>query len=137
GRGGMGEVYRAFDARLGREVAIKVLSAHLAEDEESIARFRREARAVAAISHPNIVSIFDVGSDGAMQYVVTELLEGEMLRTRLDRGVLAREEMLRICGGVADGLAAAHAKGIIHRDLKPENIFLTAEGGVKILDFGL
>src|SRR5205814_8682170 len=100
---------------------------------ESIARFRREARAVAAISHPNIIAIFDVGSD----FVVTELLEGEMLRTRLDRGVLTREEMLRICGGVADGLAAAHAKGIIHRDLKPENIFLTAEGGVKILDFGL
>jgi tetratricopeptide (TPR) repeat protein len=133
GRGGMGEVYRAFDERLGREVAIKVLAPHLAEDEESIARFRREARAVAAISHPNIIAIFDVGSD----FVVTELLEGEMLRTRLDRGVVAREEMLRICGGVADGLAAAHAKGIIHRDLKPENIFLTAEGGVKILDFGL
>jgi tetratricopeptide (TPR) repeat protein len=133
GRGGMGEVYRAFDARLGREVAIKVLSPHLAEDEESIARFRREARAVAAISHPNIIAIFDVGSD----FVVTELLEGEMLRTRLDRGVLTREEMLRICAGVADGLAAAHAKGIIHRDLKPENIFLTSEGGVKILDFGL
>ena len=153
GRGGMGEVYRAFDARLGREVAIKVLSPHLAEDEESIARFRREARAVAAISHPNIIAIFDVGSD----FVVTELLEGEMLRTRLDRGChpdpersegegspaaadpspSSRLGMTHILVGIADGLAAAHAKGIIHRDLKPENIFLTAEGGVKILDFGL
>jgi len=133
GRGGMGEVYRAFDDRLGREVAIKVLSPHLADDRESLERFRREARAVAAISHPNIVAIFDVGSD----FVVTELLEGEMLRTRLDRGPLDREEMLRICGGVADGLGAVHAKGIIHRDLKPENIFLTTDGGVKILDFGL
>jgi tetratricopeptide (TPR) repeat protein len=133
GRGGMGEVYRAFDARLGREVAIKVLSPHLADDRESLERFRREARAIAAISHPNIIAIFDVGSD----FVVTELLEGETLRTRLDRGIVAREDMLRICSGVADGLAAAHAKGIIHRDLKPENIFLTADGGVKILDFGL
>jgi len=133
GRGGMGEVYRAYDERLGREVAIKVLSAHLAEDAESVARFRREARAIAAISHPNIIAVFDVGSD----FVVTELLEGEMLRTRLDRGPLEREEMLRICDGVAGGLAAAHAKGVIHRDLKPENIFLTNDGGVKILDFGL
>jgi len=133
GHGGMGEVYRAHDPRLGREVAIKVLSPHLAEDAESIARFRREARAIAAISHPNIIAIFDVGDD----FVVTELLEGEMLRTRLDRGPLARDEMLRIGGAVADGLAAAHAKGVIHRDLKPENIFLTSDGGVKILDFGL
>jgi tetratricopeptide (TPR) repeat protein len=133
GRGGMGEVYRALDPRLGREVAIKVLPAHLADDRESVERFRREARAVAAISHPNIVSIFDVGSD----FVVTELLEGEMLRTRLDRAPLERDEMLRVCSGVADGLGAVHSKGIIHRDLKPENVFLTAGGGVKILDFGL
>ncbi|HEV2721086.1 MAG TPA: serine/threonine-protein kinase [Thermoanaerobaculia bacterium] len=133
GQGGMGEVYRAYDERLGRDVAIKVLSAHLAEDAESVARFRREARAIAAINHPNIIAIFDVGAD----FVVTELLEGEMLRTRLDRAPLEREEMLRIAAGVADGLAAAHAKGVIHRDLKPENIFLTNDGGVKILDFGL
>ena len=133
GRGGMGEVYRAHDPRLGREVAIKVLPAHLAGDRESVERFRREARAVAAISHPNIISIFDVGSD----FVVTELLEGEMLRTRLDRGPVERDELLRLCAGVADGLGAVHAKGIIHRDLKPENVFLTAGGGVKILDFGL
>jgi tetratricopeptide (TPR) repeat protein len=149
GRGGMGEVYRAHDPRLGREVAIKVLPAHLAGDRESVERFRREARAVAAISHPNIISIFDVGSD----FVVTELLEGEMLRTRLDRechperieGSPAAGDsspstplgMTRILAGVADGLGAVHSKGIIHRDLKPENVFLTAGGGVKILDFGL
>src|SRR4029079_12793787 len=143
GHGGMGEVYRAYDPRLGREVAIKVLSPHLAEDAESIARFRREARAIAAISHPNIIAVFDVGD----AFVVTELLEGETLRDWLDhpchpeRGedppASSRLAMTRVLAGVADGLAAAHAKGVIHRDLKPDNIFLTSDGGVKILDFGL
>jgi hypothetical protein len=135
GRGGMGEVYRANDTRLGRQVAIKILPPHLADHAESLARFRREARAVAAISHANIVSIFDVGEDA--EFVVTELLDGETLRARLERGRLAIPEAVRIAAGIADGLAAAHAKGIIHRDLKPDNVFLTAAGGVKILDFGL
>jgi len=137
GRGGMGEVYRAVDTRLGRAVAVKVLPPELADHAESLERFRREARAIAALSHPNIVAIFDVDAGSTNPYVVTELLEGETLRTRLQRGALPLEEMLRVATAVAEGLAAAHAKGIIHRDLKPENIFLTAGGGVKILDFGL
>jgi tetratricopeptide (TPR) repeat protein len=137
GRGGMGEVYRAIDGRLGREVAIKILSPHLAEDAESLARFRREARAIAALSNPNIVSIFDIGSEGSMPYVVTELLNGETLRDRLVRGRLPLAETMRISSAIAAGLAAAHTKSIIHRDLKPENVFLTSDGAVKILDFGL
>ncbi len=137
GRGGMGEVYRAADTRLGRDVAVKVLSSHLADDPSSLARFQREARAVAALSHPNIVALFDVGSEGQTHYVVTELLEGETLRARLSKSPLPENEILRIANAIADGLAAAHAKGIIHRDLKPENVFLTPGGGVKILDFGL
>ena len=137
GRGGMGEVYRGADTRLGRDVAIKILSPHLAGDPASLARFRREARAVAALSHPNIVAVFDVGAEGDTHFVVTELLEGETLRTTLAAAPLPVDETLRIATAIADGLAAAHAKGIIHRDLKPENVFLTAAGGVKILDFGL
>ena len=149
GRGGMGEVYRAADTRLGREVAVKVLSSHLADDPASLARFRREARAVAALSHPNIVAVFDVGSEGGTQFVVTELLEGQTLRSRLASSPLPVGETLRIAAAIADGLAAAHAKGIIHRDLKPENIFLARPNVgrtlhsdrpsdvVKILDFGL
>jgi hypothetical protein len=149
GRGGMGEVYRATDTRLGREVAVKVLSSHLADDPASLARFRREARAVAALSHPNIVAVFDVGSEDGTQFVVTELLQGETLRARLAASPLPVSETLRIAAAIADGLAAAHAKGIIHRDLKPENIFLTRPNVgrtlksdrpadvVKILDFGL
>ncbi|HEX7678626.1 MAG TPA: serine/threonine-protein kinase, partial [Thermoanaerobaculia bacterium] len=137
GRGGMGEVYRATDIRLGREVAVKVLSPHLADDPASLARFRREARAVAALSHTNIVAVFDVGSEGGTQFVVTELLEGETLRARLGASPMPADETLRIAIAIADGLAEAHVKGIIHRDLKPENVFLTAAGAVKILDFGL
>jgi hypothetical protein len=137
GRGGMGEVYRAVDSRLGRQVAIKVLPAHLADHSESLARFRREARAIAALSHPNIVAVFDIGTQAETPYVVTELLAGDTLRTRLNRGKLSIDETLQIAIALAEGLAAAHAKGIIHRDLKPENVFLTASGGVKILDFGL
>lgn len=137
GRGGMGEVYRATDTRLGREVAVKVLSPHLADDPASLARFRREARAVAALSHTNIVAVFDVGSEGGTQFVVTELLEGETLRSILVASLMPVDETLRIATAIADGLAEAHVKGIIHRDLKPENVFLTAAGAVKILDFGL
>jgi tRNA A-37 threonylcarbamoyl transferase component Bud32/tetratricopeptide (TPR) repeat protein len=138
GRGGMGEVYRAVDSRLARQVAIKILPAHLADHSESLARFRREARAIAALSHPNIVAVFDIGTQAETPYVVTELLSGETLRAMIQRGgKLSIDETLRIAAALAEGLAAAHAKGIIHRDLKPENVFLTASGGVKILDFGL
>jgi serine/threonine-protein kinase len=130
-------VYRGFDSRLGRQVAIKVLSEHLARDPQPLARFEREARAVAALSHPNILAIHDFGRDQSVIYAVTELLEGETLRARLRRGVLRWREAVATGISIADGLAAASTKGIIHRDLKPENIFLTSDGRVKILDFGL
>jgi serine/threonine protein kinase/tetratricopeptide (TPR) repeat protein len=137
GAGGMGEVYRARDPRLGREVAVKVLPEPFAQDPERRARFEREARAVAALSHPNILAIHDYGTHGAVTYAVMELLEGQTLRGRLAQGPLPWREAAEVGAAVADGLAAAHAKGIVHRDLKPENLFLTADGRVKILDFGL
>ena len=137
GAGGMGEVYRARDPRLGRDVAIKVLPEHLSKDPQALARFEREARAVAALSHPNILAIFDVGSDQGITYAVTELLEGETLRSRSGRGALPWRQAVEIGAPIAEGLSVAHSKGIIHRDLKPENIFLTADGRAKILDFGL
>jgi serine/threonine protein kinase len=133
----MGEVYRARDARLGREVAIKVLPDLYACNPDRQARFEREARAVAALSHPNILAIHDYGTDGNVTYAVMELLEGETLRGCLAKGPLPWREAVEIGAAIAEGLAAAHAKGIIHRDLKPENLFLTADGRVKILDFGL
>ena len=135
--GGMGEVYRAEDARLHRDVAIKVLPSHLENDRASLDRFYREARAVAALSHPNILAIFDFGSEGGLHYAVTELLEGETLRARLGRQRFSAREALELLLEVADGVAAAHARGLVHRDLKPENLFLTREGRVKVLDFGL
>jgi len=137
GAGGMGEVYRARDPRLAREVAIKVLPANLAEDPESLARFEREAKAVAALSHPNILAIHDFGAEGKVAYSVTELLEGETLRARIARSTLPWRKAVEFGVGIADGLSAAHSKGVIHRDLKPANIFLTSDGQVKILDFGL
>src|SRR5262245_2179776 len=137
GSGGMGEVYRARDSRLERDVAIKVLPERLAQDPMALARFHREARAVAALSHPNIISIHDVGNEQGTIFVVMELLEGETLGRRLQRSALEWREALTILTAVADGLTAAHAKSIIHRDIKPENVFLTAGGGVKVLDFGL
>jgi eukaryotic-like serine/threonine-protein kinase len=137
GAGGMGEVYRATDTKLGREVAVKVLPAALATDEAARARFEREARAVAALSHPNILALHDFGQHDGIAYAVTELLEGETLRARLDHGALPLRKVLQIGADIADGLAAAHDKGFIHRDIKPENIFITADGRVKILDFGL
>jgi len=137
GAGGMGEVYRARDTRLGREVAIKVLPDLYAGNPDRQARFEREAKAVAALSHPNILAIHDYGTDGNVTYAVMELLEGETLRGRLAKGPLPWREAVEIGAAIAEGLAAAHAKGIIHRDLKPENLFLTADGRVKILDFGL
>ncbi len=136
GAGGMGEVYRARDTRLGREVAIKVLPAAFSQDPEALQRFEREARALGSISHPNILTLHDLGSEDGFSYAVTELLEGEVLRDRMTRKPLSWVESLDIALSIASGLAAAHGKGITHRDLKPENIFLTAYG-VKILDFGL
>ncbi|MDX2041891.1 MAG: serine/threonine-protein kinase [Acidobacteriota bacterium] len=137
GAGGMGEVYRARDLRLDRDVAVKILPEHLAQDVEALRRFEREAKAVAALSHPNILSIFDFGTDEGTSYAVMELLKGETLRDRIQHGTLAWRETVEIGSAIAEGLAAAHAKNIIHRDLKPENIFLTNSGQVKILDFGI
>ncbi len=137
GAGGMGEVYRARDTRLGREVAVKVLAESVANDAERLARFDREARVVASLSHPNILSIHDYGTHDGIAYAVMELLEGQTLRNTLAKGPLPWREVVEIGAAIADGLAAAHAKGIVHRDLKPENLFLTTDGRVKILDFGL
>jgi len=137
GAGGMGEVYRAHDTRLSRDVAIKILPA-LSGGLDALARFEREARAVAALSHPNILAIHDVGAEGSTHFVVTELLEGETLRVRLAaRGPLAPSEASAYGVQIARGLAAAHDRGIVHRDLKPDNIFVTRDGRVKILDFGI
>src|SRR5262249_39802995 len=137
GAGGMGEVYRARDTRLGREVAVKVLPERFASSSEALARFEREARAVAALSHPNILSLFDFGTADGDVYAVAELLKGESLRERLNRERLSEKKSVEIAAAIAEGLAAAHAAGIVHRDLKPENVFLTSDGRVKILDFGL
>jgi len=137
GSGGMGDVYRARDTRLDRDVAVKVLPERIAKDAEARMRFEREAKAVAALTHPNILAIHDYGSAGDSAYSVTELLEGETLRKRINAGPLSWRKAAEIGAAIADGLAAAHAKGIIHRDLKPENIFVTTDGRVKILDFGI
>jgi eukaryotic-like serine/threonine-protein kinase len=137
GAGGMGEVYRARDTRLDRDVAVKVLPERLAEDSKALSRFEREAKAVAALSHPNILAIHDFAESAGIHYAVTELLNGETLRERLTRERLAWRKAVEIGIGIADGLSAAHSKGIVHRDLKPENLFLTSAGLVKILDFGL
>ena len=137
GAGGMGEVYRARDTRLDRAVAIKVLPERFAADREHRARFEREARAVAAVSHPNIMALHDIGHEGEVFFAVVELLEGETLRTRLRRERLSWRKAVETGIGVAEGMAAAHGRQIVHRDLKPENLFLTSDGLVKILDFGL
>jgi serine/threonine protein kinase/tetratricopeptide (TPR) repeat protein len=137
GKGGMGEVYRARDRRLDRDVAVKVISDEIASDSAARARFEREAKAVASLSHPNIVSIFDFSKDQDHWYAVTELLEGETLRERMRRGKLPWRDAVAIASSVTAGLAVAHERGIVHRDLKPENVFLTKAGSIKILDFGL
>jgi eukaryotic-like serine/threonine-protein kinase len=137
GVGGMGEVYRARDARLNRDVAIKVLREEGAAIAEVRSRFEREARSVAALNHPNIVAVYDIGVEAGQQYIVSELVEGESLRSLLTGKPVAPRKLLEIATQIADGLAAAHAAGIVHRDLKPENIMLAKDGRVKILDFGL
>jgi eukaryotic-like serine/threonine-protein kinase len=137
GAGGMGEVYRARDTRLNRDVAIKILPVSFSGDPERLQRFAQESRAAAALNHPNILSIFDIGEERGAPYVVSELLEGETLRDRLRNGALSSRKAIDYGRQIASGLAAAHDKGIVHRDLKPENIFVTNDGRVKILDFGL
>jgi len=137
GSGGMGEVYRAHDSKLKREVAIKVLPAYWSRDPERLQRFELEARAAAALNHPNITSIFHFGQHDGSPYIVTELLQGETLREHLRKGALRLREALDFGVEIARGLGAAHDAGVIHRDLKPENIFVTKDGRIKILDFGL
>ncbi len=137
GAGGMGEVYRARDTRLGRNVAIKTIAPRLAAEPDVLARFQREARVIASLSHPNVLAIHDVGSQDDIWFLVTELLEGETLRDRIARGPLPWRSAVPIAASVAQGLAAAHASSVVHRDLKPANVFLTTDGRVKILDFGL
>src|SRR6202167_4035325 len=137
GAGGMGEVYRAHDTRLNREVAIKVLPESVSSDPERLRRFEQEARAAAALNHPNILAVYQMATHEGVSYMVTELLEGETLRERLRRGAMPLRNAIDYGVQIARGLAAAHEKGIVHRDLKPENLFLTSDGRVKILDFGL
>ncbi len=137
GAGGMGEVYRARDPRLGRDVAIKVLPEEVAEDPARLRRFEREARSIARLDHPNLLAIHDLGHHEGSPYLVCELLEGRTLRERLEAGPIPPQEALALAAQIADGLAAAHSQGIVHRDLKPANVFVTQQDRVKILDFGL
>jgi Tol biopolymer transport system component len=137
GAGGMGEVYKARDSRLDREVALKVLPTSFARDAERLRRFEQEAKTTGALNHPNILSVFDFGLHDGAPYMAAELLEGETLRVRMEEGPLPARKALELAAQVARGLAAAHDKGIVHRDLKPENLFVTSDGRIKILDFGL
>jgi len=137
GKGGMGEVYRAHDLRLNRDVAIKVVSPLFSTDPDRLRRFEQEARAAAALTHPNILAVFHLGTHDGALYLVSELLEGETFREHLSQGPLPTRNAVNYAVQIAHGLAAAHDKGIFHRDLKPENLFLTKDGRVKILDFGL
>ena len=136
GAGGMGEVYRARDSRLAREVALKILPAALSDPERE-RRFGQEARAAGALNHPNILAVYDVGADDGLHYLVSELIDGEPLRNEMDRGPVPIKRLLTLAAQIADGLATAHGAGIVHRDLKPENVMVTREGRVKIVDFGL
>ncbi len=137
GAGGMGEVYRARDTRLGRDVAVKILPGQVASDSERLHRFEKEARAASALNHPNIVTIHDIGREGGVSYIAMELVEGASLRDLLAEGSLPAKTLLTLAAQTAEGLARAHEAGIIHRDLKPENLMVTRDGFVKILDFGL
>lgn len=137
GAGGMGEVYRARDPRIGREVAVKVLPSHFSSDPERLTRFEHEARAAGLLNHPNILSIYDIGTENGLPYLVSELLQGETLRRKLSDGPLPVRKVIDFALQIAHGLSAAHEKAIVHRDLKPENLFITKDGRLKILDFGL
>jgi serine/threonine protein kinase len=137
GSGGMGEVYRARDTRLGRSVAIKILSPTLSADSERLYRFEQEARSASALSHPNIVTIYDLGECDSTHYIAMELVEGTTLRELLAAGALPLPKAIEIAAQAAEGLAKAHEAGIAHRDLKPENLMISQDGLVKILDFGL
>ena len=137
GSGGMGEVYRARDWDLGRDVAIKVLPSSFSQDADRLRRFKQEAQAAAALNDPNILTIYHIGEQNGTPYIVSELLEGETVRQRLQAGALPVRKAVEISIAVARGLAAAHDRGIVHRDLKPENLFVTRDARTKILDFGL
>ena len=137
GSGGMGEVYRARDTELGREVALKVLPDAVTSDHDRLRRFEREARVLAALSHPNVLTVFDVGRENGRAYLVSECLDGATLEAILQAGRLSTREALGFGVQIARGLATAHARGVAHRDLKPQNLFVTTAGVVKILDFGL
>src|SRR5262245_41757944 len=137
GAGGMGEVYRARDTRLGREVAVKVLPAGLSQDPERLKRFEREARSASSLNHPNIVTIHDIGSQDSISYIAMELVEGSSLRSLLLPGPMPVRRLLQVGAQIAEGLAKAHSSGIVHRDLKTENVMVTEDGHVKLLDFGL
>src|SRR5437660_6405666 len=137
GAGGMGEVYLASDITAGRKAALKLLPAHLTSDAERLKRFQQEARAVAGLNHPNILTVYEVGADDSVRYIASELIEGETLRQRLARGRIELVEALEIAIQVASALAATHSAGVVHRDVKPENIMLRPDGYVKVLDFGI
>src|SRR5215813_615406 len=137
GAGGMGEVWRARDTRLAREVAVKVLPAEVAADASRLKRFEKEARAASALNHPNIVTIYDIGSENSVSFIAMEMVAGKTLRELLLPGPLPIKRLLQIAVQIAEGLARAHDAGIVHRDLKPENVMVTKDGLVKILDFGL
>jgi eukaryotic-like serine/threonine-protein kinase len=137
GAGGMGEVYRARDVRLGREVALKVLPAAVSSNAERLKRLDNEARSASSLNHPNIVTVYDIGESGGASFIAMEMVDGRTLREILTDGPLSPKRLLAIAAQLADGLAKAHGAGIVHRDLKPENVMVTREGHVKILDFGL
>ena len=137
GAGGMGEVYRAYDPKMNREIAIKILPAAFSADKERLARFEQEAQAAGSLNHPNILVIYHIDTHDGSPYIVTELLEGETLRQRIGGVTLPQRRAIDYALGIAHGLAAAHEKGIVHRDLKPANVKLTGDGQVKLLDFGL
>ena len=137
GAGGMGEVYRARDTRLFRDVALKILPPEVGDDPARRQRFEQEARVAGALNHPNIVAVYDVGRENGIAYLVTELIDGEPLRALIEKGPLAPRQVIDLGSQIGDALASAHDGGLVHRDVKPENMMITREGRAKILDFGL